>query len=1108
VAALAFAALALAACTQVVPAKPPPDAPRIESFVASEYRTAAGQPVTLSFTTVNATRVELIDDGGNAVQLAGEVASGTATVAPARSTFYVLRATGPGGRDSAFVQVAVAEPVADVFLIAVPPVIEAGGEAQLLWGARNALTATLVSSMGTPQTLTGSTGVVSLKPARGERYTLTVTGEPGTPPVTAVTDVRVLPVLSEATLAADDGVEAGKTLRFTWKTGGADAVRVSEDTFGPLTTITEPSDVANGRYDYVLPATLPNGIAVANGLPLRFTVTATLGGEARSRTLDAVVGAPPAITRLTAPEAVNEGGTFTVAWRTTLATQVTISVGGQPIFQTRAAEQARVANGSVTLPAPAASADYTLTASDDRGAKATRAFTVRPVALPVINTFTLTPTLNAAGDSATATWTTSNASRVELRFENGAQLAEVTAPAGVASGSRMLPFGTSARVTLEAFNAAGSKVSQTRATKLVGPAAKVTPAPALRNANTNVAWSLAALGVQEVVGLPTPAPALVQASTRFIDLTTLTGAQELPFDDTNDGVEQLPPFPGFVFPLAGTPRPDLFVGANGFLTVARPSTGLPTNSALTTTTPPTILAAFWDNLTLAPTSKVLYALTTDPTTTEQVLVVEWNKVQIVGDPASELTFQAQLFETGQVTFVYGQMTGTLTSATVGIKDTQAPAWNQQYSHDGAPAAVNTADELNFLSGAPADGALTQTGASDRRINFFGRTGTALLALSAEVRTFAANEVRVTEVMPQPAASIASTGQWFELFNTRDASVDFGGLLLTTDQSTIPDGGFVVPEETVVAPGGYLVIGQSLVAADNGGAPVTQVATDVGLSAAGYARVSVFTLDGGSDVATVNNFAWDASVPGESVQTSDGVPGAVLVASGQSFPCAGRMQTFGTLGSIGTPGALNEVCPAPYTVSPLPNAPFVPAPSTATIFTFSSTDTARVDFTLPQAFTYFGQSVTNGTINTNGFFTLGSTHTAGGTANDTVPSTTAPNGVVAPFWDDLEILPSGKAAMWRATDRTIISFEDFGVWTSSAGDNHLNFQVHLRDDAAIEFRYGTLTTAATTQTALDLISGSSTTVWLERGDGVIAIPSSINTAGAIQPNTAILFTPRP
>ncbi|MFZ5444202.1 MAG: hypothetical protein ACOZQL_29670, partial [Myxococcota bacterium] len=315
--------VAISGCRVVEP-PPAPEAPRITSFTASKTRIASGEEVTLSFATANASKVELLDDAGHAVQAEGTASSGTAKVAPTRSSFYVLRATGQGGRDTAFVQIAVNEPLKDVFLLAVPATIGAGESAQLLWGAAGASSVTLTAGSGSPQTLTGTTGTVTVSPTATERYTLTAQGAPGTPPLTAIATVDVHPVLASATLTAADGVLAGKTLTFKWRTAGAQRVTITEQTFGPLTAITEPSSVTMGTFDWVLPDTLPSGIAVTEGLPLRFLVSATAGDVTVTQQLDSVVGEPPVIEQLVAPEFVSAGATFTVSWKTLNATKVTI----------------------------------------------------------------------------------------------------------------------------------------------------------------------------------------------------------------------------------------------------------------------------------------------------------------------------------------------------------------------------------------------------------------------------------------------------------------------------------------------------------------------------------------------------------------------------------------------------------------------------------------------------------------------------------------------------------------------------------------------------------------------------------------------------------------
>jgi hypothetical protein len=143
-------------CTQIIPAPPPPDAPRVERLEADAQRINVGEEVTLSFAIVGATQVSMVDDQGRAIVLEGTVNEGTTTVTPIRTTFYVLRASGPGGVTSAFLQIAVNEPLREAFLVAVPPEVEAGEPAQLLWSAPGARSVTLTERGAMPATLNGT----------------------------------------------------------------------------------------------------------------------------------------------------------------------------------------------------------------------------------------------------------------------------------------------------------------------------------------------------------------------------------------------------------------------------------------------------------------------------------------------------------------------------------------------------------------------------------------------------------------------------------------------------------------------------------------------------------------------------------------------------------------------------------------------------------------------------------------------------------------------------------------------------------------------------------------------------------------------------------------
>lgn len=1089
--AVVLGVISLAACRIIDPA-PPPEAPRIGSFTASQTRTSPGEQVTLTFTTTGASEVELIDDSGRFIQLEGGVDSGTATVAPTRSAFYVLRATGAGGRDSAFVQIAVNEPLKDLFLIAVPASLDSGEEGQLLWGAPGASSVTLTTSEGMPQPLTGSTGSVVVSPAVTERYTLTAQGAPGTPPLTALTEIQVRPVLRDAAVAAPNGVQPGETLTFSWTTAGAARVTVSEQTFGPLTAITDPAGVASGTFDYTVPLTLPNGIALTDGLLLHFVVSATGGDVTVTRTLTAVVGDLPSIEQFAAPEAASAGRSFPVSWRTINATQVTISVGGLAVFQTLPGAQAAVDQGSVSLPVPPVQTEYTFAATNDRGARVTRVFQVRPVAPPAITSFTLTSAVTTLGDPATARWTTMNATRLQLRLENGATLAVVSSASQVASGSVVLTPATSARVVLEAYNAAGDLAAESRAVSFSGSPVSVTPSPVERGAQATVSWTLGSAGVLETVGLASPALAPITGSTRFVDLAAMTTATELVMPDTTNGAAQLTPPDGFRFPLLGTVQPALYVSVNGFLAFAPPA-ALSTNADFTATnSAPSMLAPFWDDLAMGPASKVLYLLQATANG-ERFLVVQWDRFQRSGDPASELTFQVHLYETGQVAFVYGALSGSLSSATIGVKDAAAEV-AQQYAYNSGTTVPAPALELNWFTGGPADGSQAFVAAGNPRIEFFGRTATGLVPVSGEVRTFGAGDVTVTEVMPLPESSVASTGQWLELRNNADASVDFAGLRVSALGSS-PDGGFVIGGGAVVPPYGYLVIGQSTNLADTGGAPVSQMVSDLPLSVPDSVRVSL-----GNTV--ISTLPWDAGVTGSSLQLMEDV----MVAAGRSPICTRTLTTsFGPAGAIGTPGAKNESC-APYSITSIAGG-FLPAPAGSEILTSITSDDGHGVATLPVPFTYFGTAFTTFSLSTNGFITFGGTLTTSNFTNNAVVATTEPNGTVAVFWDDL-VRDTGKNAMWRLADRTVISWENFRLISTLATNTRINVQLHLLDTGALEFHYGTLATTLPAQATIDRVGGNSATVWLERPDGVVAVPWRINQLNGVVPNSGVRFTPVP
>jgi hypothetical protein len=116
-------------------------------------------------------------------------------------------------------------------------------------------------------------------------------------------------------------------------------------------------------------------------------------------------------------------------------------------------------------------------------------------------------------------------------------------------------------------------------------------------------------------------------------------------------------------------------------------------------------------------------------------------------------------------------------------------------------------------------------------------------------------------------------------------------------------------------------------------------------------------------------------------------------------------------------------------------------------------------------------------------------------------------VVAPFWDEIVRNTNGRLMMKQDPARTIISWEDFRIY--AAFETSAYFQVHLLPAGVIEFHYGAMGgTTTLTQATIDRLHGSSATAWIERPDGALAVPLSVDTLGTIQPNTSFRFTPVP
>jgi len=229
--------------------------------------------------------------------------------------------------------------------------------------------------------------------------------------------------------------------------------------------------------------------------------------------------------------------------------------------------------------------------------------------------------------------------------------------------------------------------------------------------------------------------------------------------------------------------------------------------------------------------------------------------------------------------------------------------------------------------------------------------------------------------------------------------------------------------------------------------------------------------------------------------------------------------FSVAGSTTASGTFNlevgAASPLPgYTVSTITAACDDVTGGTAVVPASSATwsdDSASAITALPFTASFFGDEVTRWALTSNGLLQLfaatgGSTSTT--FTNSSLPSTSAPNGFVAAFWDDLLTLDTGSTTI--ATARTVTlgtaparrfvtQWTDF---TATGNTLRLTFQAKLFEGSNnIEIHYCSVT--ADNPRA----SGNSATIGAESLTGAFATQVSFDTAGAAVTGRAYRLAPR-
>ncbi len=151
------------------------------------------------------------------------------------------------------------------------------------------------------------------------------------------------------------------------------------------------------------------------------------------------------------------------------------------------------------------------------------------------------------------------------------------------------------------------------------------------------------------------------------------------------------------------------------------------------------------------------------------------------------------------------------------------------------------------------------------------------------------------------------------------------------------------------------------------------------------------------------------------------------------------------------------------------APFAPLTNPVVPTLQGTLDAGFVTVPLPFNFPFYGRSYAQLTVTTDGAaYLVPSPGTASYPANTVLPSGAAPNGVLAPFWDNLRLgnafsRIAHQTSTGPAGQIFTVEWRDLNHWSASATYS-LTFQLKLHENGRVQFHYGVLTGAGAMLTA--------------------------------------------
>lgn len=135
-------------------------------------------------------------------------------------------------------------------------------------------------------------------------------------------------------------------------------------------------------------------------------------------------------------------------------------------------------------------------------------------------------------------------------------------------------------------------------------------------------------------------------------------------------------------------------------------------------------------------------------------------------------------------------------------------------------------------------------------------------------------------------------------------------------------------------------------------------------------------------------------------------------------------------------------------------------STFGITPISIGDDADAAFSVP-TFTWGGVSFNSLNVSSNGYVTMGDTATDPN--NQSLPDSTAPSGVLAPYWTDLDPSAAGTVSIAMLTngvsDWTVADWQNVPLKGQPSTSNSFEIWIGVNGVDDINFQYGDLSSPA-------------------------------------------------